>query len=279
MKRQINCSQCGKLILTNYPTKKFCSLECKYKSYWVTGGIFSTQDNKEAEIARRVEKKYSQFEYAGGYVGADGYIYVQCKDCASFFRRSNQNLKKTKAHERWKCPKCEAVLDEISIKKKKEERLRKQQAQKEKRFWSQQFKQQDFKCCKKCGGLMLGKNKYCSAKCAKSAAYEKKDIARRLRIKVSKVDNGITLEKVFFRDKGICYLCGGKCNFDDYSIINGAFISGSTYPTKEHVIPLCRGGKHSWDNIRLACFKCNTEKKDMTYEEFQENKGRDIKTS
>lgn len=34
------------------------------------------------------------------------------------------------------------------------------------------------------------------------------------------------------------------------------------YPTKDHVIPVAMGGKESWENVRLACWKCNLEKSD-----------------
>lgn len=31
-------------------------------------------------------------------------------------------------------------------------------------------------------------------------------------------------------------------------------------PTQEHVIPLCKGGEHSQDNVVPACLRCNTSK-------------------
>lgn len=32
--------------------------------------------------------------------------------------------------------------------------------------------------------------------------------------------------------------------------------------TVEHVIPLCRGGTHTWDNVRPAHARCNFDKGD-----------------
>jgi 5-methylcytosine-specific restriction endonuclease McrA len=76
------------------------------------------------------------------------------------------------------------------------------------------------------------------------------------------VDKGITLEKLFRRDRGQCYICGGICDWNDFSIKDNAFIAGQTYPSIDHVKPLAKGGEHSWDNVKLAHFVCNSLKSD-----------------
>jgi hypothetical protein len=78
------------------------------------------------------------------------------------------------------------------------------------------------------------------------------------------VDKDITLWKLYQRDRGICYLCGGVCDKSDYVIKDGVKICGKNYPSKDHVIPLARGGKHQWENVRLAHLGCNIEKSDTT---------------
>ena len=47
--------------------------------------------------------------------------------------------------------------------------------------------------------------------------------------------------------------------------INNRFICGNNYPTIDHVIPLAKGGMHSWDNVRLAHHNCNSIKGDRLY--------------
>ena len=37
---------------------------------------------------------------------------------------------------------------------------------------------------------------------------------------------------------------------------------GANYPSIDHIIPVSRGGLHSWDNVRLAHFLCNAVKSD-----------------
>lgn len=71
----------------------------------------------------------------------------------------------------------------------------------------------------------------------------------------------ITLDAVIKRDNGICYICGCKTSkADSWRDASGHFICGSTYPTRDHVIPIAKGGTHTWDNVRLACMKCNSAK-------------------
>ena len=70
------------------------------------------------------------------------------------------------------------------------------------------------------------------------------------------VDADITLEKLFTRDAGKCYLCGEQCDWSDRT----ENVTGMRYPSIEHVVPVSRGGLHSWENVRLAHFGCNIKK-------------------
>jgi 5-methylcytosine-specific restriction endonuclease McrA len=55
---------------------------------------------------------------------------------------------------------------------------------------------------------------------------------------------------VFLRDEWQCQYCGG--DFKTHEL------------TFDHVIPRCRGGKTSWDNIVSACRTCNLKKGSKT---------------
>lgn len=55
------------------------------------------------------------------------------------------------------------------------------------------------------------------------------------------------------RDNHTCYLCGKTCTKEDKRW--GTF--GPDYPTIDHVIPLSKGGSHTWDNVKVACGECN----------------------
>jgi 5-methylcytosine-specific restriction endonuclease McrA len=60
--------------------------------------------------------------------------------------------------------------------------------------------------------------------------------------------------QVFERDGWRCYLCG---------CATPRHLSGTTEPNApelEHVVPLARGGSHTWGNVRCACRSCNRAK-------------------
>lgn len=85
----------------------------------------------------------------------------------------------------------------------------------------------------------------------KGAAY---NVKRRAIAAKSKVIQFILPISVFRRDRWICYLCGCRCTKKTVSL--------------DHVLPLCRGGAHSLENVRTACRRCNSSKHSSTIEEY-----------
>jgi len=62
-----------------------------------------------------------------------------------------------------------------------------------------------------------------------------------------------TRRNIFYRDRNRCQYCGGIFRQKDLNL--------------DHVVPLSRGGKSTWDNVVCACVPCNTRKGDRTPEE------------
>lgn len=62
----------------------------------------------------------------------------------------------------------------------------------------------------------------------------------------------VTKLNVLKRDGYECAYCGQKL--------------GYKAATVDHIIPRCRGGKHIWKNVVIACKKCNNFKDDKTPE-------------
>jgi 5-methylcytosine-specific restriction endonuclease McrA len=52
--------------------------------------------------------------------------------------------------------------------------------------------------------------------------------------------------KLFIRDRHVCAYCGGHFHFDEL--------------TREHIVPVSRGGRDSWMNCITACRACNGRK-------------------
>lgn len=71
-------------------------------------------------------------------------------------------------------------------------------------------------------------------------------------------DKTITLAKVRAKFNDICQICGKPVNEKD--ILNGHI--RRYYPTLDHIIPISKGGSHTWDNIQLAHMCCNAGKCD-----------------
>lgn len=60
--------------------------------------------------------------------------------------------------------------------------------------------------------------------------------------------------RVFDRDGGVCYLCCTTVTIDNSTI--------------DHVIPLSRGGEHTYENVRISCVSCNLRKNCRLVEEL-----------
>lgn len=76
---------------------------------------------------------------------------------------------------------------------------------------------------------------------------------------------GITLKKLYDRDKGICQICGLICIYPGDP-------QSQLYPSIDHIIPfnkdpLKRGG-HTWKNVQLAHRICNCHKSDLIGKEW-----------
>lgn len=63
----------------------------------------------------------------------------------------------------------------------------------------------------------------------------------------------VSLEFLFERDHGRCKLCGCELSMDTKW-------PHPRTPTRDHVIPLTKGGTHERANLQLACAECNVRK-------------------
>lgn len=79
---------------------------------------------------------------------------------------------------------------------------------------------------------------------------------RRKRLRENWVEY-VDIEKLFERDKAICQLCFKPVPAD----VN---YNHPLAPTIDHIIPVSKGGEHSYANCQLAHRKCNTHKNART---------------
>lgn len=72
---------------------------------------------------------------------------------------------------------------------------------------------------------------------------------------------GITLKKLIKRDGLTCAICGLAC-------IDGGNYLADLYPTMDHIVPISKGGGHTWENVQVAHRICNINKSNKIGEEW-----------
>lgn len=73
----------------------------------------------------------------------------------------------------------------------------------------------------------------------------------------------INFRLVWERDGGICKLCGKETPWE---------LRGKIHPDAPelgHIVPVSRGGPHSYENVECECRDCNGNKGSQTNEEYQ----------
>lgn len=92
---------------------------------------------------------------------------------------------------------------------------------------------------------------------------------RRARIKKAGAERGVTVPALRKIHGDHCCYCGVEMTF----IRDKRGTIASNRATLEHILPISRGGAHTWDNAALACHRCNTSKNARTVDEWSPNLG------
>jgi len=205
------------------------------------------------------------FEYVSGYTGCDAHVIVRCLKCGSEIKR-NYNFVRARRSSMCSCPVC--------LQMERDDKRKAEQAEREKRQALKEMRQIErakqielpMAVCSQCGRLFIpqhGKQTLCSDECRRRARSKISNQHKEHRLHPGNIiHKDITLEKLYKRDSGVCYICGRTCDWQDFIVKDGTVICGDNYPSIEHVMPLSKGGLHSWDNVKLACRRCNTLKSD-----------------
>ncbi len=244
-----------------------------------------SDEDREEYFKNQFENKFPNFIYHSSYTTIDGYFNMECRKCGHIQSRNAQTVRPSR-HKELQCDGCVAIDNKhkeeqriIALKQRekllnlkryqREETIRLKREEQEKKTHAQ-------KVCPECGKVFISSRSnqiYCCIECTKKRNNRVKDINRRRSIKENgKVNWDITLQKLIKRDKNRCYICGGKCDLNDYEKdIDGNFIVGKNYPSIDHLIPVSKGGTHTWDNIKLAHHYCNTIKNNNDI--YEDDKG------
>lgn len=259
----------------------------------IRGTVNNSLETREQEYIKRFNEMFPDFEYISGYETYHSKIKVRCKICGHIQVRHANN----KSY--MKCDNCVKLERNERLKAKeieKANRVRKENEYTEttciecgkifsrcgnaQKYCSDEcynnahsIRQILIKECVECGQKFEtyhNGNLYCSDKCRNKRANRIKTVSKDKRIRRNgKIDYSISLKKLYKRDKGICYICGKECNPKDIKMTEeGYYIAGDNYPSIDHVMPIAKGGTHTWNNVRLAHRYCNMIKSDnIIYQE------------
>lgn len=222
------CVVCGNSFQAKTDRAKYCSKKCANHSRFTR--TFEQIRRENAELKKKVVDLYA--------LGLnDRQIGEQIGKCAGwvFQRRTELGLPRNKS-------KAQLERERLDI-------------------WREAFKQEK-RVCKYCKVefVPIRTNQlFCCSICQRKHNHQINDIKRKRLEREQGVEN-ITLEEVYSKYNGICYLCGEKCDFGAVKIVNGVPHALGDYPSREHIRPLSRGGLHTWENVRLAHIRCNSSK-------------------
>lgn len=271
-KRKIDCATCGASFLTKTPTVIYCCKECDRSE---------GQDRHRRRVPRVVEQRVRTCERCG----------------VAFLEGTKRSSKQIAARQKQRfCSRKCAALGHPRVYKDKREQKRAYWSRRREREGRQKPGQI---CCIVCGDIFTQKrpsNIYCSARCRiKAKTIEKRETVaceckecgaifqkeiggkgrsvfcsdrcarkngRRISRAVGKARlRGVRVEvvdpiKVFQRDGWRCHLCGRKTPKER----RGTYHKRA--PELDHIVPLAKGGEHSYANTACACRECNLKKSD-----------------
>lgn len=241
---------------------------CYVNEIKLDGGKGSILRNDVDDVAIKIrEISDGLLEYISGYETKDSPIRVKCSKCGGEFVRTFHHLT---THKPIICPGCHKLERERAAAKIEAEREHRREERK-KRIELRKAETERKRLerliphpCPVCG-TMTTRLKYCSDDCRIKANNKSKESRRRVKIKNATIDKDITVKGLFLRDCGVCAICGEPCDFNDYIVKDGFTVCGNNYPSIDHIIPLAKGGQHSWDNVQLAHRLCNSIKHDRIY--------------
>jgi len=199
------------------------------------------------------DENHPGFEYAESRTTNPRRVRIKCKKCGRIIERASSTFRQKNI----RCDNCE---NNRKLSETREKLLRILLA-------VEDYKTP--KTCKTCGGAFYSPHSnqlYCSERCKRKAKPKTNSIRKRCRKYGVYYDSAVTRQKVFERDKYICQICGKPTDPNDTSW----GIIGPNAPTVDHIIALKNGGAHTWNNVQCAHAICNSYKRDLWADEFEE---------
>lgn len=243
------CAICGKEFEDSHQSTQACSRSCAAKLRYRR-----IKDKTVESLIDKYIKPMGNVDYVGGYTNSRGIVLLHCSKWDETYSMNVSDLRKPGVST---CSAC--FHHNIGVKTLGRWRVHGQSKKLRAKPAKHTCKMLHWVKCHWCGRWYLSGNKlshYCSADCRNDRHNSERTMRKTRRYRQAR-RNGkfetISLERLYKRDKGVCYLCGKHLFLNaDYNRLDA--------PTIEHVIPICKGGTNSWDNVRLSCRDCNVKK-------------------
>lgn len=283
------CEYCGAEFEPSRKTNRFCSKKCKDLSGCARRGVKCNLNPEPFhKICKICGKPFDSYRAAA----------VTCSpECAEVLHPKTKGIKKIEPVGAWvnrlhgnefdfvewkskkrallRCKTCGNVIEraESTIRAKgiecefcKEQKRLQEARRKMACFFNALAQARTPKICAACGGEFFSTYSnqiYCSSRCKHKAQGRKGSYRARCRKYGVFYDPSVNRTAVIKRDGGVCQICGKMCDPNDHRW--GTL--GPDSPTVDHIIPLARGGAHTWNNVQCVCAICNSYKRDLVGEE------------
>ena len=239
----MNCVFCG-TELTRRTQKKYCSVSCQKADRSRQAALRNTR------VCQQCGK---EFVMVRGSLGL--FCSRKCRGKA----RSECAMNNPKPEKQLKLAKyCKICGIEITKGAYCGDECRKAKACRDSYKLNKAKKVLKARPCKECGVSFTPEygNKrrvFCSDICGHKSARRQRKQKERARMRGAKVEV-VDAMKVFARDGWRCQLCKAKLKRKDRGTFN------DMAPELDHIIPLSKGGEHSYRNTQCVCRKCNGDK-------------------
>lgn len=291
------CNTCGVLLRPGAQRHKFCSAQCRTQATKpiekrvceACGSFLDLYRKRWCKRCAATKKREARASRPRGRMA----IKCICRQCGTSFRPIEASKTKYCSHA------CAFEGLRIDRRKAKEERraqqpgpftrvylcacrvcsrtfysknsrsglcsdpCRKVEACKKSREYNASFKAIKPVNCKECGTVFVaeygdGRRTYCSHRCSAKASRRISKPKRRALLRAVSVES-VDPIKVFDRDGWRCQICHRPTP----KRLRGSMDKRA--PELDHIIPLAKGGEHSYRNTQCACRKCNGAKSATVY--------------
>lgn len=249
-KRPDNCQRCGEPMLADYgnANTRYCSKKCQKDGEHERAFQRGTHRRLVPLECDECGKTYKGQAKPPGRKGERQFCSSECQ----YENKAWRYRKVFSCEVPWsKCAKCDRTFIGRS---KHCERHRLIAAHRVKRAtWLMGY-------CLECGDPFLSRysvTRYCSDSCCRAVVHRNRRAAKR-----TQFIERVFRSKVFRRDGWRCGICGEPTS-ERWSA------GDPLAPTLDHIIPLAKGGEHSYANTQCAHSICNSRKQDQIEGEIQ----------